>query len=207
MQNIDKIELKAAVDLTLKSFLAGILISLGGVAFLQSENKVIGSLLFSIGLIAVVLLGANLFTGKIGYVDSIKLAKNAVIILISNLLAAFLVGLLYKSVTQEFSLITVKLTKSVGRVLFDSILCGVCIYIAVEGYKKSKSLIPVILGVMVFILAGGEHCIANMFYLGAGNVTWKGLGYIGLNIIGNSIGSLLVRYLQVGVEHEIHANL
>lgn len=201
------IELKETINTILKSFLAGILISLGGVAFLQAETKLIGAILFSIGLIAVILLGANLYTGKIGYVNDRKSLENALIILISNLLAAFLVGLLFKSVISEHVLWSVKLTKSIGRIIFDSMLCGACIYIAVEGYKKSKSLIPVILGVIVFILAGGEHCIADMFYMGAGIVTWKGFGYIWLIVLGNSVGSLLVRCLQKGIDHEIHAHI
>lgn len=200
-------ELKGTINTILKSFLAGILISLGGVAFLQAETKLIGAILFSIGLIAVILLGANLYTGKIGYVNDRKSLESALIILISNLLAAFLVGLLFKSVIGEHALWSVKLTKSIGRIIFDSMLCGACIYIAVEGYKKSKSLIPVILGVIVFILAGGEHCIADMFYMGAGIVTWKGFGYIWLIVLGNSVGSLLVRCLQMGIDHEIHAHI
>ena len=41
-------------------------------------------------------------------------------------------------------------------------------YIAVNSYKTSKDVfgryIPIFMCVIVFILCGFEHCIANMFY-------------------------------------------
>lgn len=37
-------------------------------------------------------------------------------------------------------------------------------HIAVAGYKKSKNPLIVVLPVMVFILIGAEHCVADMFY-------------------------------------------
>ena len=50
-----------------KSFLAGIMIAIGGTVFLSIENKVIGASLFSIGLFGVLIYNLNLYTGKIGY--------------------------------------------------------------------------------------------------------------------------------------------
>ena len=46
----------------LKSILAGIMISIGCMVFLSCENKYIGSFLFSIGLITVVVFDLNLYT-------------------------------------------------------------------------------------------------------------------------------------------------
>ena len=61
-----------------KSMLAGMLIAVAGAVFLSCQTmipdksiaKVVGSFLFSIGLIGVLVLEADLFTGKIGYVDT-----------------------------------------------------------------------------------------------------------------------------------------
>jgi len=44
------------------------MIGVGAVIYLSLENKVIGALLFSVGLLSICCLGLNLFTGKIGYV-------------------------------------------------------------------------------------------------------------------------------------------
>lgn len=202
--------IQKGLSLILKSILAGLLIAMAGWAFLQIPDKTVGSLIFGIGLIAVIILEANLYTGKIGYVSmkptwaSEPTVWDCLIMLIINLVVAFLIGLIYHYVIGEAAIMTAKLDKTWYRVSLDAVGCGACIYIAVEGYKKTKSFIPVILGVMAFILAGFEHCVADAFYYGACELTWKGLGYIGLIILGNSIGSLLVRFLQKGITYEKH---
>ena len=84
--------------------------------------------------------------------------------------------------------------------LLKSIGCGICIYGSVEGYKKTKSFIPVILGVMCFILAGFNHVVADAFYIGAARFYWINLVYLLLVAIGNAIGSILIRLLQKGLK-------
>lgn len=196
-------------QLILKSVLAGILIAMAGWIFLacQSLNvgdwsKVIGAASFSVGLVAVIGLQANLYTGKIGYVNSKQLLFEAVVILAVNLVVAFLIGLLYRACVGISLAMDSRLSKEWHRVLIDGFFCGALIYIAVEMHKKTKSFLPVILCVTTFILGGFEHSIADIFYYGASELTWKGLGYIGLVILGNSLGSLAIRYLQLGLFKE-----
>lgn len=193
-----------------KSTLAGLLISLGATAFLTADNKTVGALLFSIGLTAVILLEANLYTGKIGYVNSKAKLISAALILIQNLLVALVCGLIFYSTKNNIceNLWLNKLTKSWHEFLFDSIGCGICIYLSVELYKKTGSIFVIVLGVLVFILSGFEHCIADIFYLSASmSFDLKSILYILIAIIGNSIGSLLIRFLQLNfrfceVKHE-----
>lgn len=193
-----------------KSTLAGLLISLGATAFLTVDNKIVGALLFSIGLTAVILLEANLYTGKIGYVNSKAKLISAALILIQNLLVALVCGLIFYSTKNNIceDLWLNKLTKSWHEFLFDSIGCGICIYLSVELYKKTGSIFVIVLGVLVFILSGFEHCIADIFYLSASmSFDLKSILYILIAIIGNSIGSLLIRFLQLNfrfceVKHE-----
>lgn len=54
-----------------KSILAGILIGLGVIINLQSENPIIGALLFSFGLLTIIRMQLNLYTGKIGFLTKI----------------------------------------------------------------------------------------------------------------------------------------
>ena len=193
-----------------KSTLAGLLISLGATAFLTADNKIVGALLFSIGLTAVILLEANLYTGKIGYVNSKAKLISAALILIQNLLVALVCGLIFYSTKNNIceNLWLNKLAKSWHEFLFDSIGCGICIYLSVELYKKTGSIFVIVLGVLVFILSGFEHCIADIFYLSASmSFDLKSILYILIAIIGNSIGSLLIRFLQLNfrfceVKHE-----
>ena len=122
-----------------KSMLAGMLIAVVGAVFLscqamipdKSIAKVVGSLLFSIGLIGVLVLEADLFTGKIGYVDTWSKLGLASTALVFNLITAFLIGLLYKGI--NFSSMSVnsvfpfdsRLAKEWYQLLFDGFICGV----------------------------------------------------------------------------------
>ena len=196
-------------QLILKSILAGALIAMAGWIFLSCQSldigawsKAIGAASFSVGLVAVIGLQANLYTGKIGYVNSKQSAIEAFVILAVNLISAFLIGLLYRACVGTSAAMGSRLAKEWYRILVDGFFCGALIYIAVEMHKKTKSFLPVILCVTTFILGGFEHSIADMAYYGASELTWKGLGYVGLVVLGNSLGSLAIRYLQLGLFKE-----
>ena len=198
-----------------KSMLAGMLIAVAGTVFLSCQTmipdksiaKVVGAFLFSIGLIGVIVLEADLFTGKIGHVDTWPKLGIASTALVFNLIIAFLIGLLYKGI--NFSSMSVngvfpfdsRLAKEWYQLLFDGFICGVLIYLAVELYKKTKSFISVIMCVMAFILSGAEHSIADAFYLGASQLSLVAFGKLGLVIIGNAAGSLITHWLQRGAEY------
>ena len=185
----------------LKSILAGVLIALAGVVYLSCTDKVVGSFLFSFGLCLVIILEANLYTGKVGYIKSVDDLTDVMLMFGINILSAYLVGLLSGMGPMHDSaaaIVTTKLETEWWITLLKSIGCGICIYGAVEGYKKTKSFIPVILGVMCFILAGFNHVVADAFYIGA---AWFGsLQYLLLVAIGNAIGSILIRLLQKGLK-------
>ena len=202
---------KNVLNLIVKSILAGLLISLAGIVYLNCPEKIVGSLLFSLGLISVILLEANLFTGKIGYVNSKRSILESLLILVFNLVAAAIVGLIYRCGSDAATpIVESKLlvfSETWWLTGLKAIGCGAAIYLAVEGYKKSKSLIPVILGVMTFILAGWNHCIADCFYMAAGSSSALAIPYLLVVIVGNSIGSLLIRFLQLGgkLTDELHS--
>ena len=202
---------KNIFNLITKSILAGLLISLAGIVYLNCSDKIVGSLLFSLGLISVILLEANLFTGKIGYVNSKRSILDSLLILVFNLVAAAIVGLIYRCGSDAAASIAGSKLSIFSEAWWltglKSIGCGAAIYLAVEGYKKSKSLIPVILGVMTFILAGWNHCIADCFYMAAGSSSVLAIPYLLVVIVGNSIGSLLIRFLQLGgkLTDELHS--
>jgi len=195
-----------------KSLLAGVLIALAGGTYLSCCSlitdlniaKIVGSFLFSIGLIAVLVFGANLFTGRVGYIDSKQKFGLACASLVYNLLVAFLIGLLYRGINPELVAsggpFISRLSKEWYEMLFHGFGCGVLIYLAVELYRRTKNVIPVIICVMAFILSGTEHCVADAFYLGASELSWKAFGYLGLAVVGNSLGAVAIHWLQVGAE-------
>ena len=73
-------------------------------------------------------------------------------------------------------------------------------YLAVDLFKRLKDFgryVGIFMGITVFILAGFEHCVANMFYFSVANM-W-GLNtilYVFMMIIGNSVGSIVLALLM-----------
>lgn len=189
-----------------KSFLAGIMIAIGGTVFLSIENKVIGASLFSIGLFGVLIYNLNLYTGKIGYLITnfnLKYIKELIITLIGNFIGACSVGFILrytriydKIYEKSLILANTKLNDNILSIFILSIFCGLLMYYAVNGFKKQTDFgkyLVVYLGVAVFILCGFEHCIVNMYYFSVADIwSLKTLGYTGIMVLGNSIGSFII---------------
>lgn len=51
---------------------SGLCIGIGGMVYLNCENKVVGAFMFCIGLLTILLFGFNLYTGKVGYTARIS---------------------------------------------------------------------------------------------------------------------------------------
>lgn len=87
------------------------------------------------------------------------------------------------------------------------ILCDVMIYIAVEGYSKINyelgKYLALVFGVVVFILGGFEHCIADMFYFSAASM-WSVNAAIRVFVIllGNAVGGVLMPLLRRAARQE-----
>ena len=189
-----------------KSFLAGLMIAIGGTVFLSIENKVIGASLFSIGLFGVLIYNLNLYTGKIGYLITnfnLKYVKELAITIIGNFIGACSVGFILrytriydKIYEKSLILANAKLNDNILSIFILSIFCGLLMYYAVNGFKKQTDFgkyLVVYLGVAVFILCGFEHCIANMYYFSVADIwSFKTLGYTGIMVLGNSIGSFII---------------
>ena len=70
------------------------------------------------------------------------------------------------------------------------------IYLAVKGHAKCEyplgKVLFCYLAVIVFILSGHEHCVANVvYYTYAGKITAKDFGYLLMMILGNGVGSIV----------------
>ena len=176
-----------------KSVAASLLIGLGDFALLKLGSP-LGPIIFAFGLLGVCYLGLNLFTGKCGFLfESHLKVKNLLIILAVNLIAGYLIGLLFS--LADSSLIEAA-TEKVATWDFSiaffikSVLCGVVMYLAVKMYKLGTPL-GILFGIPLFIFCGFQHCIANIITLGvARTFDWS----IILCILGNFLGSLLIWY-------------
>lgn len=198
-------KLKKYFDFLLKGIYAGVLISIGGTVYIACSNKIMGSFLFAIGLLTVCMYGLNLYTGKIGYVliNKWNYLLELLLSLLGNFIGTFLTGNLLRLTRYDNYVLTakdlalVKLNDNMLSIFILSLFCGLLMYIAVNNFKHSKDLfskyIGIFLCVMVFILCGFEHCVANMFYFSLANVwSMKAFLYLLIMIIGNSLGSIIM---------------
>lgn len=197
--------MKKYLDYLIKSIYAGIMIGIAGTAYLRVDNNIVGAFLFSIGLLVICMYGMNLYTGKIGYVliNKLNYIYELLITILGNFIGTFLVARLvlltrFKSVSDKaVDLVNLKLNDNLLSIFILAVLCGILMYIAVNNYKKINNEIGkyscIFMCVMVFILSGFEHSIANMYYISVANLlSLKSLLYILIMILGNSVGSILI---------------
>lgn len=198
--------MKRLLKILMSSIEAGVLISIGGFVFLsyKETNLFLASFLFSLGLLTIISFKLYLFTGKVGYVfdNKPRFLLDLLVCWIGNLLGAIVSGEILKCTRIDLenvvtNIVNTKLEDNLGSIFILSIFCGMMIYIAVEIQKKDIpgvfKLVAIILPVMVFIISGFEHCVANMFYFTYASAwSWKAFGYLLLMSLGNGIGSIIL---------------
>lgn len=179
------------------SVLAGVMISFGGIIYLMCANKVVGSFLFSFGLLTIVCQELALYTGRIGYFKTYGI-WSILTTIVGNFIGTYAVGKLAQLTRLPLAeavhpIVETKLIDDPCSFFLLSIGCGAMMFLAVDNFKKSKSWFFVILPIMIFILSGFEHSIANMFYFSLAN-EWGELALIqtAIAIIGNGIGSWVI---------------
>lgn len=191
--------LKDSYEVFVKAVLAGVMICFGCIVFMMCEMKIIGATLFSFGLLTIVCRELWLYTGKIGYLRQVGF-RRIVLTILGNLAGSLLLGSAVgvtrygeklRGVAEP--LVEAKMADSLWSIFILSIACGVMMYLAVDSYRRSKSWLFVILPVVIFIMSGFEHSIANMGYFTIASA-WsaKAFGYILLMAIGNGVGSAIM---------------
>lgn len=183
----------------IKALLSGILIGISGLLYISCPNKVLASFLFSLGLISIIILSLDLYTGKIAYINfNLKEISHLMRMLFYNTLGALLVGIIGKFIYNfDISeMIVNKIFQPWYSTLIRSIFCGALIYLAVELYKTTKNIITIILPIAAFIICGFEHCIANAFYFAVNfGLSWAVVTHWLMSIIGNSLGAIILHRL------------
>ena len=179
------------MTLKCKSIIAGFLIGLGVIINTLAANPVLGAFLFSFGLLTIIDLQIPLYTGQIGFIKQ-KNKKDLFNILIFNIIGIlFCVGLFIFKDSNFANIITekaiLKFDKTYLQIFIDGFLCGTLIHFAV----KCKKQLMTSMAVVIFILIGAEHCIADAPYLMM-NFTLTNLLKFLLVIMGNSLGAIFI---------------
>lgn len=204
---------KTALSQFINAVIGGMMIGIGGCVSLSCDNKYVGSALFSLGLFAIIQFGFGLYTGKIGYVPLRKPAylSECLFTLLGNALGTFIDAILLRQ-TRIFTAISEKAAASVDVKTGDSlvsafilaIFCGILMFTAVENARLSNAAgghvektVGTMLCIMVFILCGFNHCIADMFYIFLTGTLGEAAAYLPIVIVGNSLGGMLFPLLKL----------
>ncbi len=212
MQRMSKFEFAYFL---LMAFSSGIVIGIGGVASLLANNiygnagRLIGAILFTVGIYAIVMFEMKLFTGMVASIPKMGL-KNTwqlPVCFLGNIIGVGVVAVLaYFSPANEYvlpqaqALMKGKLNADFWylRAFCSSILCGALITLSVWSvkYAPKKSLsatLGVIFPIAVFAFCGFDHSVANMLYIYyLGEWSWKIIPYCLLSITGNIVGGVIL---------------
>lgn len=187
------------LKMVLLGILAGIFISCGAqasnVAMHALPNvstaRIVAGCVFAIGLMLVVFIGAELFTGDclliMGVLDkkvkTLTMIRILIVVFISNLIGALIVVLLvYYSGQLGYSndmlgAFTIKVAmgkveKSFISSFSSGILCNVFVCGAVLMMTSAKDAAGKVwtcfFPILAFVVSGFEHCVANMYYIPVG---------------------------------------
>lgn len=153
--------------------------------------RLVAGTIFPVGLMMIVLVGGELFTGDClmimgcvhGKFSVSKMVKVLIVVYLSNLVGSLLfAGLVYASGQYNYTngmlgafTIKVALGKvnlSFGAAVASGILCNIFVCMAVLMATAARDISGKIWGIffpiLTFIVSGYEHCVANMYYIPAG---------------------------------------
>ncbi|MFA9422690.1 MAG: formate/nitrite transporter family protein [Sedimentibacter sp.] len=169
------------------SIMAGLYISLGAQGFIvEYENVFLRAAVFPVGLMLIVLVGGELFTGNclmtFAFLQK-KIKLNAYMnsllqVFIGNLIGSLIavallyVGGLYNNHVLSENIVKIanaKMSLTFIQALSKGILCNILVALGVWFATTAKDTTGKLLGcwfpVMLFVLCGYEHVVANMFFL------------------------------------------
>lgn len=198
------------IKLLRSSVFAGIYIGVAGFGFLASGlqsqvyGSLVGSVLFCLGLLAVVGYRLKLYTGTAGYISRNETGE-LFLILAGNIVGCLLVALLSRVSPLDMqsaaqNILEMRLRTGALNCGLLGIGCGLLMTTAVT-FAREKNYLPLLFGVPLFIVCGFTHCVADAFYyLAAPLAFWKAhaleiLAVYVCIVLGNLIGCNLYRII------------
>jgi len=150
--------------------------------------RLLGGLVFSLGLALVLVGGAELFTGNnlivmawaSGRVSMARMLRNWVIVYLGNLVGALgLVVLVVLSRHLEMNngrlaqavidTASAKIRPDIVTLFFKGVLCNVlvcmAVWLAYAGRSVTDKIVGLVLPISAFVAAGFDHCVANLYFL------------------------------------------
>ena len=200
----------------LLGIMAGAFIALGGATSSTAAHAIdnvglarfVAGIIFPVGLMIIVFVGGELFTGNCLIVMDVvgkkvtwfECIRNLIVVYFSNLIGALIIDtLIYFSGNLDYTgglLGAYAIKVAVGKVgisplkgITSGILCNILVCIAILMAAAATDIVgkvwAIFFPIMAFVVGGFEHCVANMFYIPVGHdgctesrVCCKGTGSI-----------------------------
>ena len=212
--------------IVIQGILAGMFVSTGAIGYFNlvahtadpGLGKFLGAVVFTTGIIAILLLGSELFTSNCMailsvYKKSIKLScfmKMLITVLFANFLGAIIMAILStgagifseQMLETVFKVAMAKTNMPIGQMLISAILCNIIVCSGVMMSYSANTVTGKIMAIWfpiaVFVLSGTEHIVANVFYLmmaliNGSSITIAGiLTNFGVVTLGNFIGGAII---------------
>lgn len=157
----------------------------------QGIAKALAGAIFPVGLMMIVFVGGELFTGDClmiaGTIDKrfsvLQMIRTLVVVWLSNMAGAVIISILvYYSGLLDYTsgalgAFTIKVaygkcTITPFKAICSGILCNILVCIAVLMATAAKDIAgkvwAIFFPICAFVVGGWEHCVANMFYIPAG---------------------------------------
>ncbi len=228
------------LSMLMLSILAGAFIGLGALYFVIvkadpslgfAARQVLGGVAFSLGLILVVVAGAELFTGNNllamawadGKISTRDLLRNWAIVCSGNFIGATGLALLVflsrhaemndGAIAQEYVRIAAgKVALPFSTAFFKGVLCNalVCmaVWMALAGRSVIDKVVAIVFPISAFVAAGFEHSVANMYFIPLGMLLETGastvtwLGSLG-NLLPVILGNIIGGSVLVGLVYYV----
>ena len=156
-----------------------------------AASRLLGGLVFSLGLILVVIAGAELFTGNnllaMAWADrritTVELVRNWIAVYLGNLIGALgLVALVlwsehWRMNNDAVGITAVKIAAAKAalpfwQAFFKGILCNIlvclAVWLALAGRTAVDKIFAIVFPISAFVAAGFEHSVANMYFIPLG---------------------------------------
>lgn len=189
--------------------MAGAMIAIGGASSNVAVHSIadvgvartLAGCIFPVGLMMIVLIGGELFTGNclmlMGVLDKkirgVQMLRNLVVVFLSNLVGALLVDVLVFSSGQfdytsgalgayTIKVALAKATLPFGKAFTSGIMCNIlvcgAILLAAAAKDVTGKIFACFFPILAFVVAGYEHCVANMYYIPAGMLAATNADYM-----------------------------
>lgn len=234
------------LSMVMLGIVAGVFIGLGALAFVLvksdpslgfASSQLLGGVVFSLGLILVIVAGAELFTGNNlivmawadGKISSAKLLQNWGVVCVANFIGSMgLAILVFLSghtamnnglIAEQYVQIALSKTDlSFGSAFLKGVLCNIlvcmAVWMALAGRSVIDKVVAIIFPITLFVAAGFEHSIANMYLIpmailiqqaadipvGASVIRWGGFFY---NLLPVILGNLFGGSVLVGLVYHL----